>query len=320
MRIRTDNILICILWVVAVTLATSFWFNTAFGFNIFSAAHWEYIASLQAAQTPVKNGFYVSIAVTIFITILGLYMVLRPCTRRIRLPIMRVSKNTHEKNNIEKVAHELPDNDASVLEIPATETHPAQMSPQSETMAPSTSARPPRLMPSALGNQYSAPPRATHTATQNAPIGTTPVIQTTPTKTENWPELREIFTNAGYVIKPSPRVNGIQIALTAIGTEQTIWIGCVGVKTTDVHNIVEKFRGIFTDTLDETYIDINAFAITAPDADTSEFQDILKFNSMGELREYMEQNPNPPIPPDDDGMFDAYSQYIDAVITHMGKM
>ena len=43
------------------------------------------------------------------------------------------------------------------------------------------------------------------------------------------------------------------------------------------------------------------------------------FANTNELREYMRQNPNPPLDPDDDGMFDAYSQYIDAVINHIGK-
>ena len=63
---------------------------------------------------------------------------------------------------------------------------------------------------------------------------------------------------------------------------------------------------------------INGFVISAPDAATSEFQDILMFNTIAQLREYMSQHPNPPLPNDDNGLFDAYSQYIDAVINHIG--
>ena len=137
---------------------------------------------------------------------------------------------------------------------------------------------------------------------------------------DNSATLREIFSGAGYTVKPNTRVNGIQTALIAIGTNETMWLGCVGVKTTDVRAIIEKFQQVFADTLDETYISVNGFAVAAPDAATSEFQDILMFNKIDEVREYMRANPNPPTPADDDGMFDAYSQYIDAVITHIGKI
>ena len=97
-------------------------------------------------------------------------------------------------------------------------------------------------------------------------------------------------------------------------------MGCIGIKTTDVRRIIEKFQQVFSDTLDETEIEINGFAIAAPDAATSEFQDILMFNTINELRDYMQQRPNPTISGDDEEMFDAYSQYIDAVITHIGKI
>ena len=121
------------------------------------------------------------------------------------------------------------------------------------------------------------------------------------------------------MVKPAPRINGIQIALLAIGTNETLWIGGVGIKTTDMRTAIDRLQQIFSDTLDETYIDVTGFVIAAPDAATSEFTDILMFNSMSELREYMRDKSNPVLT-DDDGMFDAYSGYIDAVISHIGKI
>lgn len=97
-------------------------------------------------------------------------------------------------------------------------------------------------------------------------------------------------------------------------------MGGVGIKTTDMRAAIDKLAQIFTDTLDETYININGFVIAAPDAATSEFQDILMFNTINELRDYITRMPNPPLPDDDDGIFDAYSEYIDAVINHIGKI
>ena len=121
------------------------------------------------------------------------------------------------------------------------------------------------------------------------------------------------------MVKSAPRINGTQIALLAIGANETLWIGGVGIKTTDMRTAIDRLQQIFSDTLDETYIDVTGFVIAAPDAATSEFTDILMFNSMSELREYMRDKSNPVLT-DDDGMFDAYSDYIDAVISHIGKI
>lgn len=311
MKIRADNILLCILWLLAVTLGTSFWFNIAFGFDIFSASHWNYIASLQASRAPVKPGFYVSMAISIFLALFGLYVIVRPRFRKIKMPIMRI-KNTNEQK-IEKAEQntDLKNSDASTLDVLPAEQ---QQMPKEENRpyAPSSASRPPRLVLPTLNNNFVSQPPA---QPASAPINQQPNVQE-----QDWSEVRNIFTSAGYTVKPNARVNGVQTALIAIGTNETMWLGCVGVKTTVVREIIEKFQQVFSDTLDETEIEINGFVIAAPDAATSEFQDILMFNSIGELREYMSDKQNPPLPADDDGMFDAYSQYIDAVITHIGKI
>lgn len=306
MRIRIENILLCILWMSAVTLGSSFWFNTAFGFNIFSSEHWAYIASLQATQTPIKTGFYVSIAIIIFITIFGLYMIVRPRIRKIRLPKAAINKTKISDKTIESPA--IQNNDASTIDIIQSEQHKA--SEEQTSYIPSSSTRPPRLVLPTLNNNFvSQSTESTMFNKQN--------VQ--PTDTEKI-DLRNIFISAGYKLKNIVRINGIEVPLIAIGTNETMWLGCIGVNTTSVRTIIEKFQKIFSETLDETEIEINGFAIAAPDAAVSEFQDILMFNTLGELSEYMKDKTNPPLPPDDDGMFDAYSQYIDAVITHIGKI
>ncbi len=314
MRIKLDNVLLCILWLLAVTLGACFWFNTVFGFNIFSGAHWEYISSLQATKAPIKTGFYVSIAATIFITIFGLYLVLRPNIRRIKLPIMKINKQKLSKQKIdeEKNQENLQNNDASTLDILPAETQPEDK--KNFSPAPSASLRPPRLVLPTLNNNMM--PQPSSQVTSSAPK----YGGSSKTPDENAVnELKEIFTNLGYTVKRNPRVNGIQTALVAIGTNEVMWLGCIGVTTIDVRKMIDKFQQIFSDTLDETEIEINGFAIAAPDASTSEFEDIMMFNDINELKEYMKDKQNPLIS-DDDGMFDAYSQYIDAVITHIGMI
>ena len=307
MRIRFDNILLSFLWLLVVTLGTCFWFNIAFGFDIFSSTHWGYVASMQASQNPIKPAFYISVAAVIFITIFGLYLIVRPRRRRIKLPVAQTATTP------QNIAFQ-QNNAASTIDILPAEMQPATMKPTPVNTAPSATARPPRLnIP--IPSHPVMPPSPTPTQTAPQP---SPTPQSAPSS--DWPELREIFTNAGYIIKPTPRVNGIQTALVAIGTDEVMWIGCVGVATTAVRAIIDKFNQIFTDTLDETEIDIHGFAIAAPDAATSEFTDILMFDTPSALREYINENPNPPLPDDDDGMFDAFSEYIDAVINHIGKI
>ena len=84
--------------------------------------------------------------------------------------------------------------------------------------------------------------------------------------------------------------------------------------------MIEKLEQIFADTLEDIYINVNGFVINAIDASTSEFQDILMFNSISELEDYINGVPNAPIPDDEKEDFEAYSQYIDTVINYIGKM
>ena len=78
MNKQIERILICLLWLLAATLGTSFWLNTVFGFNIFSVQHWQYLAYLQASQTPVRPAFYISLTGVIVIAIVVLYILIRP--------------------------------------------------------------------------------------------------------------------------------------------------------------------------------------------------------------------------------------------------
>ena len=307
MRIRFDNILLCVLWLLAMTLGASFWFNTAYGFDIFSASHWQYLSYMQASRTPVRPGFYISMVIVAFLTVFGLYLIARPRLRKIRLPIIKMRATNPPTAT--PSANTNAARDASTLDMPPAGNINATT--QSDTTpavsAPDVSARPPRLViPTTTKRPQQMPPQSHEAAP--APRGT-----------NDWPELRQIFESAGYVTKPVQKINGIPIALLAIGTNETLWIGGVDVRTTDLRQAINRLQQVFNDTLDETYITVNGFVINAPDADTSEFQDILMFNSISDVQQYMQQMPNPPIP-DDDDTFDAYSQYIDAVINHIGKI
>ncbi len=310
MNIKLDKILLCILWLLAVTLGTSFVFNTIFGFNIFSAAHWQYLSYLQASKEPVSNVFYILLVILIFITIFGLYVLFVPRLRTIKFPKIF-------KRNIKKQQSTAQNNqtDASTLDIlPAEEQGIQVFKPQ--TVNAST-MRPPRL-------HLSIPTTNTLNAVSSNPYPAQPqnMQRTTATnmKEADYSEIRDIFTQAGYTTKQAPKINGIQTALLAIGNEETLWLGTVGIKTTELRSMIDKISQIFSDTLDDIYINVNGFVINAVDAQNSESDDILKFDSISSLREYIQTVPNPPLNEEEKENFEAYSEYIDTVIKYIGSM
>lgn len=308
MKIRIDNILLGTLWLLAVTLGASFWFNTIFGFNILSVKHWEYISYLQAAKTPINSMFYVSFVITVFVAILGLYVLIRPRLRKIRLPIVRISNNKPVQTSQPEKNTQA---DASTLDV--TKSAEIQKTvPTAPSVPQHITVRPPRL---------------------NLPIASnmsTPVINKQPTNNtfnnqqkpadKEYPEIQEIFASAGYTVKKNPIINGIKTALLAIGSDEVLWIGAVGIKTTELRAMIDKLSQVFSDTLDDIYININGFVLFAPDEATAEFQNILMFNSITQLKEYMETRKNPTLPEEEKDNFDAYSEYIDTVINYIGKI
>ncbi len=305
MRTRLDNILLGVLWLLAATLGASFWFNTKFGFNIFSAPHWQYLGYMQASHTPVIPMFYISMGIIVFITISGLYLLIQPSFRKIVFPIRKLSvPNTPAPSEPTQ-----PIITSKTAEVPT----PQPSNQQNTTAQPDApSPRPTPMRPPHLTlrpeNTYVAAPTPQRLATQ-----------TNTTDTTN-NELRQIFEHAGYMVKTNPYISGFRPNLLAIGTNEVLWIGAVGATTVQVRNAIDKLNQIFSDTLEDVYIAINGFAINAPDATTTEFEDILMFPSTDALNQYMQEHQNPKPTPDEEENFNAYSEYIDTVIGYIGKL
>lgn len=306
MRTRLDNILLGILWLLAATLGTSFWFNTKYGFNIFSAQHWQYLAYLQASKTPVVPSFYISLGIAVFVTIFGLYFLIQPKLRKIVLPIRKnISQPAKSEINIQKST--APD---TRTQIAQTQSIP-QPEPTPQPAPPAAAARPATLRPPHLtlppANSYAHAPAPTPKATaQNNDADNAAIA--------------EIFAQNGYSVKKTPYINGWRPNLLAIGTNEVLWIGAVGADTARVKKAIDKLNQIFSDTLDDVYIGINGFSINAPDAQTAEFDDILLFDTIDGLSEYMRAHPNSQPTPEEKENFDAYSEYIDTVIGYIGNL
>lgn len=301
MKNRLNYILIGLLWLLLVTLGASFWFNIRYGFNIFLAQHWQYLAYMQAADRPVATSFYVSIVVVLAVGVLGLYCLLQPHGRKIALPVM-------------DTAPQKPIAQAPVQTEPvAQEIAPVEpIEPEQQSVAPTTNglSRPPRLNISAVTPRTQITPRV--------PLSSTAPQKKFDPETE-YADIHAVFTSAGFVYKGSPRIKNIQTSVIAIGNEEVLWIGATSIKTSDMKMAVETLHGVFVDTLEDIEININAFIIGAPDAADNTDPLILQFATVDDLRDYIMAHPNTP---SDDAPenFDAYSAYIGTVIDYIGKI
>ena len=323
MKNKIENILLGLLWLLIATLGTTFWFNTKFGFNIFSGAHWKYLGTHQATHQHINSAFYPSMVVAVFVTLFVLYLLLRPRFRKIKLPIFSKTKTQSEpeQKTVNTVDSAVQNETASTINIIAETPSPQPQIPPQINMT-----RPPRLAINPMTSFGPQPaPQATVAQTPTTTVATPTstqhqaAIPTSAQPTEN-ADLNKIFSEAGYEIKKSPRIGGTQITLLAIGQNEVLWLGGVGISTYEMNRAAEQLADLFADTLDGIEIDIRPFTVYAPDNANPTNPDVLTFDSFGALREYVSARPNPPLSDEDRENFDAYSEYISTVIEYLGKM
>ena len=310
MKNKIDNILSATLWLLICILATCFWFNVRFGFNVLSRTHWHHLAYMQASNTPITPYFYISLICVTVITIIGLYIIVRPKFRKIQLKTRKLEQEIKTKTY----------KTAPTPTTPVTAPQPTpQPAPQPAQIPETNITRPPRLININTPVQMSQfiPTAPIVTPTQDVTESAPPLPPPTPSAT---PELIQIFEEADYEIKKAPRIKGLQTALFAIGTSETIWIGATDVPTSMLDQAVQALDQVFTDTLEDIDIAINAFVINATDASAPEASNILTFDSIDSLRNYMTEHINPKPVEDDVENFEAFSSYINTVLDYIGKV
>ena len=319
MRKKFDNILLGILWWSAATLGVSFWFNSRFGFNIFSNAHWKHLAYMQASQNPVAPAFYTSVIVSVIVVILGGYLILKPRkAKNIATP-----PHAPTPTVTSGAGPTLPAASDAPQPTPAP-AYPATSQPAAAPKIPEENlSRPSRIISQSAPGASVIPvapiPGAAPQTPPTAPYSPAPIF--TPTIPDvNNADLSAIFTDAGYTVKHSPRIKGVQTNLLAIGTNETVWIGATGMPTSKLQTAIDELNQVFMDTLEDIEIHVHAFIVNAPDALTPASNEILIFDSVETLGNYMREHRNPPLDADSTENFQAFSGYISTVIEYIEKL
>lgn len=298
MKKNFEYILLSILFGTSVLLGLSFWLNIKFGFNLFSAQHWDELSKLQAAHTPISPIFYISIGIAIFLFISGLYMIFKP---RFRDIFKQMKEKTQQKQSVVK--------EAPVLKT-ISEPEPIKTEQKTEKEPENlqiNSFRPRRLdLPKNISEVAAA---------KHAQSNITPNVQPKDT-TEYNETLEEIFKENNYTVKKPPVISGFTPNLFAIGTKETLWIGAIDCDIEKIRNSIKKLSEVFSDTLSDIEIHINAFLIDTMGRYNSD-NDIKIFQNIDLLRQFISDNPGEKIKEDEQEDFDAYSEYIDTIIQYI---
>ncbi len=290
MKNKLEHILLSILLGLSVFLGLSFWLNTVYNFNIFSGAHWDEFARLQATKTPISIGFYISFSVAILIFVIGLYFVYRTTLKQIIKPTIKTDENPQPKPTpVPEIEKQTP--------IPD----------EKPNVATPFDNRPPRLnlpinMAQIAAQKYNQPKVASKTNNSSGnPYNSV---------------ISEIFTNNGYIIKPNPTMSGFTPNLFAIGNNEVVWVGGVDCDIEKMMNGLQRLDSVFKETLEDIQINISAFILDTMNR-YPENENIMIFKSVDELREFIDAHPADQITKEDQESFDSYSEYIDTIIQYI---
>ena len=297
---KFENILIITLWMLISILCICFWFNSQYGFNIFSGSHWQHLSYMQASQTPVKPSFYISLVISVAIMLIGLFLIIRPRLRKINFAAFKTHTTATNTNS--------------------TQQTPQNTSNQNNSNEP-TLKRPPRLRV----QQATVAPAPTPVAN----ITPTVTPEATPAKTTMFPsvpetapeityELQNIFESAGYQTHTPTEINGVKPALLALGAHETLWIGATQISTDIMNAMIDVIKKVFSETLDDIEINIKPFIINA--TGTSPDTNIMTFTNIDDVRTYISEHPNPELTGEDKDTFDAFSSFINTVMQYLGTL
>lgn len=295
MKNKLEHILLSVLLGLSILLGLSFWLNTVFSFNLFCPAHWDEFGRLQASHTPIATGFYVSFAVALLLFVIGFYLIYRPTKRHI-------------------VVEKQPDN---IITKPIVEDIPQQTEPEKEeppVVAQMPISRPPRL---------NLPKNMAQIAAQKNSAREQSVVakqKEDPSQNPYNPVVSEIFSNAGYTVKPNPTISGFVPNLFAIGANEIVWIGGIDCDVEKIMQAIEKLQSVFQSTLEDIPININAFVLDNLNKYDSENSPLMVFKSIDELKEFITEHPADKITDEEQESFDSYSEYIDTIIQYIKNL
>ena len=298
-----------ILWLLSITLITTLWMNTNYGFDMLSAAHWEYLGTLQAHRSEIKPDFYISLIGALFIALIGLYLIFRPRTQHIK-PIQPTKTNIVIKPTVQPTQHPTTMHATTIpSKIQSDFTpRPAPAISLSTRPTPPMGLRPPTTQPRTVQTP----------SLQSAPHFATPVPKaqnTTP------PEIQQAFEANEYIIKKCDHIGKLEHPIVAISYDQSVWIVANHATPDNMVDAIQTLVTIFDDTLGDTANDIKLRGFIIDPTEPSKRNDalVITFDNTVDFVKYVKEHKNTKPEDYDTELFDAFSTYISTVTGYIGK-
>ena len=329
MRRRLDLALFAALWLLAISLFASFWFDIKFSFNIFSMKHWAYLATLQTGTESVKPSFYFFLAAFALLAATGTYLILHHRHRKI---IAMIRENEKEREAAAQQAAYNPYSAAGMLQRPQKIISGAPVAAAS--------------YPAATAGATAKPAAPQITIPTPVPVARSGSV---PDMSDTEKQMETILSNANYRPKKRPKINGKFPSAFAIGANEVLLIGIVQKSAGEIQvqegsdaiwtdesgsypspvgvisDMSTRLQALFAETLDPSLsINVRPFVVM----DGGEIQNydavaeiwgtygVMVFRSLREFYDLMTQNPGEKVQFDERDDFEAYSEYIDTVISY----
>ena len=317
MKKYIERILLTILCATTILLGLTFWLNTNFGFNLFSATHWHELSVIQAHGESISGAFYLSIGIAILLFIICLNIIYRPKTIKITPPVVR-----EQKPDTAKQPESVPIEKSAETETKAETIAPAPTQPQISQQPP----LPPHPQQTPVQRPFvdtMTPPKLYLNLPKNmaqiAAMQHANQVGATSSDNDKFdPDLEKIFTENNFLVKKNPTISGLKLNLFAIGANEIVWMGGVNCDTEKLKSAIEKLESVFSETLEDIPITVNAFVLDTLKRYDSDSR-IRVFHDLEDLRKYISENPAEDISDSDHADFNAYSDYIDTVLTLLYK-
>jgi len=288
-----EKIFLGVLWLMTIALATTFWMSTRYGFNIFSSAHWTYLSTLQANRAQIKPDFYISLLVALVISIIGLYLMIHPHLRKIKIFGVFGKKSAQ----------------------------------QAQTTTTTQQTSKPKLFGlcrprSPISGSIKRIPKAP-VATADSTLTPTPIQLKTPsaTNTQN-AEISKLFEDAGYEIIPTKKLENLDSPVLAFSYDRNLIVAIANASPNDVMKAIGTLMTFCEDSLGENFEELmlRGYIVAPTDNENPNTELIKTFETMDSLKEFLANNKN--VKPDDfdQGLHDAFSLFLKTMISYIGKL
>ncbi len=274
------------------------------------------MASLQASNKTIDTGFYISICIAVIIFVLCLYLINRP--RTAKQPNIKTHTQIAPLKNQPVIPVAKKQAEQTPTPIPAKPTQQDLPEPK-KTVPEINLTRPPKLiLPKNIeqiaANQYAktqqTEPTMSKQTNQQKPL--------TPQNNQYDKGIAELFSNCAYLVKPNPKIAGLKTNLFAIGNKEVLWLGCVDCDIKQLKTAINQLKTTFKETLQDITITVYSFLLDTGNRYKSE-ENLFVFHNMNDLKKFIYDHQGLDISPSDQEDFDAYSEYIDTVITLLYK-